>query len=57
MGKKCVLCNEEIEEEHGKLKGTIVKAKDEKNKNQLIYVCSVCQKKDGWIDNAKIKAA
>jgi hypothetical protein len=57
MGKKCVLCNEEIEEEHGKLKGTIVKAKDEKNKNQLIYVCSLCQKKDGWIENAKIKSA
>jgi hypothetical protein len=56
MGKKCVLCNEEIEEEFGKLKGTIVKTKDEKNKNQLIYVCSICQKKDDWIDNAKIKA-
>ena len=57
MSKKCAICNEVIIEESGKLKGTIVKAKDENNKNQLIYVCSDCQKKDGWIDKAKIKAA
>ncbi len=57
MSKKCALCNNVIEEDSGKLKGTIVKAKDENNKNQLIYVCSDCQKKEGWIDKAKIKSA
>jgi len=57
MSKKCALCNEVIEEEAGKLKGTIVKAKDENNKNQFILVCSDCQKKEGWIDKAKIKSA
>jgi len=57
MSKKCALCNNAIEEDSGKLKGTIVKAKDENNKNQLIYVCSDCQKQEGWIDKAKIKSA
>ncbi|MFA5259000.1 MAG: hypothetical protein WC979_08765 [Candidatus Pacearchaeota archaeon] len=57
MVKKCAICNESIEEEYGKLKGSIVKAKDENNKNQLIHVCSSCQKQDKWIEKAKIKAA
>lgn len=57
MVKACAICNEKIEEEYEKLKGTIVKAKDENNKNQLIFVCSNCQKQEGWIDKAKIKAA
>jgi len=55
MAQKCILCGEKIEEEFGKLNGTIVKAKNEYNKNQLIYVCSTCQKKDGWVENAKVK--
>ncbi len=57
MGKKCVICGETIGEEYGKLKGTMVKAKDEKSKNQLIYVCSMCQKKEDWIEKAKVKGA
>jgi hypothetical protein len=57
MVKKCAICNESIEEEYGKLKGSVVKAKDENSKNQFIYVCSSCQKQDKWIEKAKIKAA
>ena len=56
MAKKCVICNEEVKEEYGKLKGTLVKVK-ENNKNQLIYVCSTCQKQDGWMEKAKIRSA
>lgn len=56
MAKKCVLCNNRIAEEHGKLEGTIVKVRDESNKNQFIYVCSDCQKEKGWIEKAKIKS-
>ncbi|MBT4165562.1 hypothetical protein HOE04_00810 [archaeon] len=55
--KKCILCNEKIEEEYGKLKGTIIKVKDENKKIQFIPVCSTCQKQSDHIDNAKIKAA
>ena len=57
MAKKCEICSEEIEEECGKLNGTIIKTKDEKKKIQFIYVCSNCQKKDKWIEIAKIKGA
>jgi uncharacterized protein YlaI len=57
MSKKCALCKNIIEEEFNKLKGTIIKAKDENNKNQHIYVCPDCQKKDSWIEKAKIKSA
>ena len=53
--KKCILCNAKIEEEYGKLKGTLLKSKNEKGVNDFIYVCSDCQKKDGWIEEAKIK--
>ncbi len=56
MAKKCAICNENIEEEFGKLEGTVIKVKDENNKNQFIHVCSNCQKKKDWIENAKIKA-
>lgn len=52
---KCILCNEKIQEEYGKLKGSIVKATNENKKNYFIYVCSECQKKDKWIEQAKIK--
>jgi len=57
MAKKCSICNENLEEEFGKLGGTIIKVKDENNKNQLVYVCSNCQKQEGWIEKAKIKSA
>lgn len=56
MSKKCAVCNEKIKEEFGKLRGTVLKV-IENNKNKLIYVCSDCQKKEGWIERAKIKAA
>ncbi|HUS50722.1 MAG TPA: hypothetical protein VMZ91_11195 [Candidatus Paceibacterota bacterium] len=56
MAEKCVICNSEIKEEFGKLQGTVLKVK-ENNKNKLIYVCSDCQKTDGWIEKAKIKSA
>jgi len=55
MVEKCVLCNEKIEDNHGKIYGTIVKAKNVRGVNEMIYVCSECQKKDDWINNAKIK--
>jgi predicted HNH restriction endonuclease len=55
--KKCILCNEKIQEEYGKLKGTIIKVKDENKKTQFIPVCSDCQKLPDHIDNAKIKSA
>ena len=54
--QKCVICNKNIEEEFGKLKGTVLKI-TENNKNRFIYVCSDCQKQEDWIEKAKIKAA
>ncbi len=54
--EKCVICNSEIEEEYGKLKGTILKVLEDK-KNNLIYVCSECQKDPKHIETAKVKAA
>lgn len=56
MVKKCILCDSEIQEEYGKLKGTIVKNVENK-KTDLTYVCSTCQKNDKWLEKAKIKAA
>jgi len=56
MVKKCAVCGSEIEEEYGKLKGTILKVL-ENNKNKFIYVCSQCQKQENWIEKAKIKDA
>lgn len=56
MTRKCALCNEEVEEDYGKLKGAVIKVKV-KNKNIPIFVCSYCQKQDNWIEKAKIKAA
>ena len=46
-----------MEEDYGKLKGTIIKVKDENKKIQFIYVCSECMKKDDWMNTAKIKGA
>lgn len=46
MAEKCKICGEKIKETFlGKLEGTIVKVKNKKkNKNELVYVCSQCQK-------------
>ena len=57
MVKKCVSCDEMIEEEHGKLKGTLLRVRNEGNKNEFIPVCSECQKKPDWQNSAKIKGA
>ena len=54
--KACSICGEGVEEECGKLSGTMLKVREE-NRNVLIYVCSGCQKKENWIELAKIKAA
>ena len=53
--KKCIICDEKIEDEYGKLKGTILKSKNEKGVNDFLYVCSDCQKQDDWVEKAKIK--
>ena len=45
MAKKCCICNEKIIEEYNKLKGTMLKAKNITGRNEVIYVCSECQKK------------
>jgi hypothetical protein len=51
--KKCELCKQEIDEEYGKLKGTIVRTLNEKKNREFKYVCSNCQKENGWIEKAK----
>ncbi len=56
MTEKCILCGNQIQEQYGKLQGTILKVKED-NKNKFIYVCSDCQKDDKWIEKAKIKSA
>lgn len=55
MGEKCILCDEGIEEYYGKLKGTMIKAKNELGINEFIHVCSGCQKIDNWYETALIK--
>ena len=52
---KCIICSEKIKENYGKLKGTLVKNKSLKGTNYFIYVCSDCQKKDDWIEKAKVR--
>ena len=47
MVKKCAICNKRVEEEGGKLKGTMLKMKDKKS--FFIYVCNDCQKQEDWI--------
>jgi uncharacterized protein YlaI len=54
---KCAICDESILEENKKLKGTILKVKNENNENEFIYVCNNCQKKQDWIEVAKVKSA
>ena len=56
MSKKCSICSQNIKEEFGKLKGTLLKV-IENIMNQFIYVCYDCQDKDGWMEKAKIRAA
>ena len=51
-----MLCGENISEEYGKLRGTCLKVLEDK-KNELIYVCSDCQKDKNWIEKAKVKSA
>ena len=55
MAKKCVVCGGSIEEEFGKLQGTIIKV-IENSRNKFIHVCSMCQKEKDWIEKAKIKS-
>ena len=55
MVKRCVICNNHIKENYNKLKGTILKVTNEKKRKQFIYVCFECQKKEGWVEKAKIK--
>ena len=55
MVKRCVICKENIKEESRKLKGTMIRMKDEKD--FFVYVCNDCQKQKDWIEKAKIKGA
>jgi len=57
MSKKCAICETEITEESGKLKGTIIKVRNEKGKNQEVYVCSECMKTPNYIEVAVIRDA
>jgi hypothetical protein len=57
MKKECAICNENIFEEFGKLKGTMLKVLDLNKKAEFIFVCPDCQKQDKWIEKAKIKGA
>ncbi|MFA5856093.1 MAG: hypothetical protein WC867_01945 [Candidatus Pacearchaeota archaeon] len=51
--KKCEICKQEIDEDYGKLKGTIVRTLNEKKIREFKFVCSICQKEDGWLEKAK----
>ena len=55
MSEKCILCGDGIEENYGKLMGTIIKAKNEFGINDFIHVCSGCQRINGWHEQALIK--
>jgi len=57
MVKRCAVCNKNIEEEDGKLQGTLINVKDEKSKRQFVYVCSECEKKKDYIERAVVRAA
>ena len=57
MTKKCIICNNEIEEEFGKFKGTMVKIVEGDKKSRWIYACSECQKDPKWFEKAKVKGA
>ena len=55
--KKCANCGKKIQEKFGKLKGTLIKVKNEKGKKQRIYVCSDCEKQKNYIEKAIIREA
>ena len=55
--KNCVICSEKIEEEYGKLQGTMLRVVNENKKREFIHVCSGCQKENDWIEKAKVKGA
>ena len=57
MGEMCILCEEGIDSNYGKLMGTVIKAKNELGVNQFIHVCNSCQKVNGWYESALIKGA
>jgi hypothetical protein len=57
MEKRCMICDDLIEEDYGKLNGTILKVRDENNNTSFIPVCSYCQKEENWIEKAKIRGA
>lgn len=57
MTKKCSICKEAILEEFGKIKGTMLKVININKKAYLIFVCPDCQKKENWIEKAKVKSA
>ena len=53
--KNCILCGEELSEDFGKLKGTMLKIVDDKKKS-FVYICNSCMKKDEkWLEKARIK--
>lgn len=54
---KCVLCEDVIGENYGKLKGTVIKSKDENGDQLLIPVCKYCQRIEGWEEEALIRGA
>ena len=56
MEKTCTICNKNIEEYGEKLQGTMIKVK-ENSKNNLIYVCSECEKDKDYLERAIIRAA
>ena len=55
--KNCAVCNNDIEENNGKLDGTMIKVRNEKGKTELIYVCSKCEKDKDYIERAVVRAA
>ena len=57
MAKKCACCGKAIEEEFGKLKGSLIKVKNEKGKKEFVYACSDCEKDEKWIERAVVRAA
>jgi len=57
MVKKCACCSKEIEENYGKLKGSLIRVRDEEGKKSFIYVCSDCEKDEDWIERAVVRAA
>ena len=57
MSKKCASCGDKIEEEYGKLGGSLIRVRDEKGKRKFVYVCSECEKEKNWIEKAVVRGA